>query len=73
MVKIFELIDHIAPYDSSVLIIGESGTGKELLARLIHANSTRSHGPFIAVNKGIEALILPSGSKTFALLYPAAR
>jgi two-component system NtrC family response regulator len=31
MVKIFELIRHIAPYDSSVLIIGESGTGRELL------------------------------------------
>jgi len=33
MVKIFDLIRHIAPYDSSVLIVGESGTGKELIAK----------------------------------------
>ena len=42
MVKIFELIHHIAPYDSSVLIIGESGTGKELIANAIHYNSPRA-------------------------------
>jgi DNA-binding NtrC family response regulator len=50
MVKIFELIRHIAPYDSSVLIIGESGTGKELIANAIHYNSPRATMPFIKVS-----------------------
>ena len=50
MVKIFELIHHIAPYDSSVLIIGESGTGKELIANSIHYNSPRASKPFIKVS-----------------------
>ena len=50
MVKIFELIHHIAPYDSSVLIIGESGTGKELIANAIHYHSPRSSMPFIKVS-----------------------
>jgi DNA-binding NtrC family response regulator len=50
MVKIFELIHHIAPYDSSVLILGESGTGKELIANAIHYNSPRSSMPFIKVS-----------------------
>ena len=50
MVKIFDLIRHIAPYDSSVLIVGESGTGKELIANAIHYNSPRASKPFIKVS-----------------------
>jgi DNA-binding NtrC family response regulator len=50
MVKVFELIDHIAPYDSSVLIIGDSGTGKELIANAIHYHSPRGAMPFIKVS-----------------------
>jgi len=50
MVKIFDLIRHIAPYDSSVLIAGESGTGKELIANAIHYNSPRASKPFIKVS-----------------------
>ncbi|MGZ3524457.1 MAG: sigma-54-dependent transcriptional regulator [Thermodesulfobacteriota bacterium] len=50
MIKIFELIRHIAPYGSSVLIIGESGTGKELIANAIHYNSPRASMPFIKVS-----------------------
>jgi transcriptional regulator with PAS, ATPase and Fis domain len=50
MVKVFELIQHIAPYDSSVLITGESGTGKELIANAIHFNSPRASMPLIKVS-----------------------
>ena len=48
--RIFKTVGKIAPSDVTVLIEGESGTGKELVAKLIHANSPRSEGPFIAVN-----------------------
>ncbi len=42
----------IAPTDLSVLITGESGTGKEFFPQIIHANSARKHGRYIAVNCG---------------------
>ncbi len=47
-----ELIRQVAPSDATVLIRGESGTGKELVARAVHAESTRRAGPFVAVNCG---------------------
>jgi len=52
MIKIFELIPEIAASDASVLLTGETGTGKELVAKAIHAKSTRSQHPFIAINCG---------------------
>lgn len=44
------LIGIAAGYDCSVLITGESGTGKEIVSRRIHAESLRSHKPFVAIN-----------------------
>jgi DNA-binding NtrC family response regulator len=45
-------IQHIAPTDSTVLILGETGTGKELVARAIHAAGLQSDRRFLAVNCG---------------------
>ena len=42
----------VAPVDLSVLVRGETGTGKEFFPRIIHNNSLRKHGPYIAVNCG---------------------
>jgi two-component system response regulator PilR (NtrC family) len=52
MIKLFELIESVAPTNSTVLITGESGTGKELAARAIHVNSTRRDQPFVSINCG---------------------
>lgn len=52
MRKIFDTIQKIADYKTTVLITGESGTGKELIARAIHYNGTRKHKPMVAVNCG---------------------
>ncbi len=50
MRRLLEIITTIAPSEATVLINGESGTGKELVARMIHANSPRKSGPYVAVN-----------------------
>lgn len=42
----------VAPTDLTVLINGESGSGKESFSKIIHALSSRKHGPFIAINCG---------------------
>ena len=42
----------VAPTDLSVLITGESGVGKEVFPQIIHQNSSRKHGQYIAVNCG---------------------
>ena len=53
MVGIFKTVSKIAGLqDETVLITGESGTGKELVARAIHARSSRKAGPFVAINCG---------------------
>ncbi len=50
MQEVFKLIGRVAQTDATVMIVGESGTGKELVARAIHAYSSRATAPFIAVN-----------------------
>jgi two-component system response regulator HydG len=50
MQNIYHQLSRIANAESTVLITGESGTGKELVARALHRQSSRSAGPFIAVN-----------------------
>jgi len=50
MRKVFDLIQHVGPLDSSVLIHGETGTGKELVAQALHAANPRRKGSFVALN-----------------------
>jgi len=49
---IMEMVSHIAPLDSPVLIMGETGVGKELIANAIHFSSQRKSRPFVKVNCG---------------------
>jgi DNA-binding NtrC family response regulator len=52
MRRVMDLIRQVAATDSTVLITGESGTGKELVARTIHANSTRKYFAIVPINCG---------------------
>jgi len=58
---LFDRIGQIARADGPVLVSGESGTGKDLVARAIHAESSRADKPFLAVNcAGVPADLLES-------------
>lgn len=50
--QVRKLIAQVADTEASVLILGESGTGKEVVARNIHAFSSRTNKPFIPINCG---------------------
>src|SRR5260221_386070 len=50
MTKLFQLLETIAPTNSTILITGETGTGKEVVARAIHHNSPRRMSRFVALN-----------------------
>jgi len=50
MRRVLQFIGQVAPADSTVLLMGETGTGKELVARAVHARSTRAGRPFAAIN-----------------------
>ncbi|MBW6519851.1 MAG: sigma-54 dependent transcriptional regulator [Desulfoarculaceae bacterium] len=49
MVKIFDLIQRVAPTPANVIIYGESGTGKELVAQAIHQHSKVAGQPFVPI------------------------
>lgn len=48
--KMIQMAEDYAKTNATILIEGESGTGKEVFAQSIHAKSSRSKGPFIALN-----------------------
>ena len=48
--RVLELVEKVASFDSTALLLGETGTGKELIARAIHQRSSRCDGPFVKVN-----------------------
>lgn len=50
--RAIEVAVQVAPTELSVLVTGESGVGKEFFPQIIHAFSTRKHGPYFAVNCG---------------------
>jgi len=57
MKEALEQVERAAQTDATIAIYGESGTGKELIAQIIHLQSRRSRGPFVALNCGA----LPEG------------
>jgi sigma-54 specific flagellar transcriptional regulator A len=50
--RVRRLVERVAPFDTSVLVLGESGTGKERVARHVHELSRRADRPFVPVNCG---------------------
>jgi transcriptional regulator with PAS, ATPase and Fis domain len=61
MLEVLAMARRAAAGESKVLITGESGVGKDLIARTIHLQSNRVHGPFVAVNcAGLTETLLES-------------
>jgi sigma-54 specific flagellar transcriptional regulator A len=52
VLRLTRMIDQVAAFDTTVLILGESGTGKEVVARSLHERSPRHDKPFVAINCG---------------------
>jgi two-component system response regulator AtoC len=50
MARLFQLLETVAPTNSTILITGETGTGKEVVARAIHLNGPRRLHRFVALN-----------------------
>ena len=52
VIALRQMIEQVAAFDTTVLVLGESGTGKEVVSRAIHQRSPRRDGPFVAINCG---------------------
>lgn len=52
MKALLDQLMRVAPTDANVLVLGENGTGKGVVARLLHANSSRADKPLVKVNMG---------------------
>jgi len=52
MAAVLEVVRRVAPSDANVLILGENGTGKSLVARVLHAASSRAKQPLLTLNAG---------------------
>lgn len=52
MQSLLQQVARVADTDATICLTGETGTGKEVIARIIHCNSQRADGPFVAVNCG---------------------
>ncbi|HNQ82225.1 MAG TPA: sigma-54 dependent transcriptional regulator [Bacteroidales bacterium] len=52
ILQVLKEVESVAQSNASVIITGESGTGKELIARAIHANSSRRYFPLVSVHCG---------------------
>jgi DNA-binding NtrC family response regulator len=55
MQQLYDMIERVAPTDSTVLVTGETGTGKDLAAETIHGLSARSSAPYLPINCGAVA------------------
>jgi DNA-binding NtrC family response regulator len=55
--QVLQLVERVAPSDTTVLLCGETGTGKDMMARVLHARSARQEQPLITVN----CAALPTG------------
>jgi transcriptional regulator with GAF, ATPase, and Fis domain/predicted hydrocarbon binding protein len=55
--QVLQLVERVAPSDTTVLLCGETGTGKDMIARALHARSARREQPLITVN----GAALPTG------------
>jgi transcriptional regulator with PAS, ATPase and Fis domain len=55
MQRVYDMIERVAPTDSTVLIVGETGTGKDLVAETVHQLSRRGRKPFLPINCGAVA------------------
>src|SRR5262249_55232963 len=47
---VLQLVETVAPSDSTALLLGETGTGKEVIARAIHGHSRRKQSTFVKLN-----------------------
>ncbi len=52
MKAVLKLVERMGPADANILITGENGTGKGVIARALHATSTRSAKPLVSLNAG---------------------